>query len=110
MLGHSGQPFRAKGGQLKGGVGPPAALSRGDYARIERNRPIRSDLNRFRHPPKIDFLLGSDAIVSRIRHDSDSDSTDLTQVRQGGYASEEKEGRYEPVGMLRRSLQAAACR
>ena len=46
----------------------------------------------------LDFLLGSARIFSRIRQDFDSDPTGFVSDSTRGYASDEREGRYEPVG------------
>ena len=70
-----------------------APSSRGDYARTEQIKPIPTPSDRFRDPQKnLDFCLGSDRILSRIRHDSDSDSTG-SDSDSTGFDSDPTQGR-----------------
>ena len=72
-----------------------------------------SRLDRFRHPQIDSETLKKIGFLSRIRRDFfteltgfDSELTGFDSDLTGCYASEEHEGQYEPVGMLRTSLRA----
>ena len=89
------------GGGQKGGFWPHwartphlAPLSRGDYARNERIKLIPSPPDRFRDIEKIWIFVSESTGFFPGRRDFDSELTGFDSDLAGGYASEEREGRY----------------